>query len=423
MTRAGIELAAGSARAALGRMQAAVDALERSDPFARLPYALGGVLVILRDLGELDAALALIDRCEIESERLGLGFAVSDFRAQRASLLARGGDLAGAEVALAQAAGHRGTWRNLFHLEADADVALLRGDAAAASAAAQRALKSATAAPMPWRVRCTLDMGRVLAAAGAPALARDALDTTLALLDERFPAQRGRHHRAWLRAARACLEYEMGDLDGACDTLRDAWQEAGEEAGFLVRARWPAIQPVLWHALAREAIDPQEAFAAIEQAVPGGDAMLAMVGHPVAAVRRAALCSALAASHPVVCARRTTHHHGCSARSGHGHRSRQDRRDSGDVKSVVHSCRHELSDLVGQVARRDDGRRGTECTCQLQLRRIGVDCQDGTRSGQDRCLYDIQTNSTTAHHEYGLAGPYLGDISHGTKSCDDTTTQ
>ncbi len=300
MTRGGIELAAGSAQAALGRMHAVVDALERSDPFARLPYALGGVLVILRDLGELDAALALIDRCEIESERLGLGFAVSDFRAQRASLLARGGDLAGAEVALAQAAGHRGTWRNLFHVEADADVALLRGDAAAASAAAQRALESATAAPMPWRVRCTLDMGRLLAAAGAPALARDALDTTLAVLDERFPAQSGRHHRAWLRAARACLEYEMGDVDGGCDTLRDAWQEAGAEAGFLVRARWPAIQPVLWHALAREAIDPQEALAAIEQALPGGDAMLAMVGHPVPAVRRAALCSALAASHPAV---------------------------------------------------------------------------------------------------------------------------
>lgn len=300
ITRAGVELAAGPARIALEHMNAAVEVLEENDPFGRLPYTLGGVLVILRDLGAREAAFTLLDRCEEESGRLALGFGAGDFRAQRASLLAQRGDLPQAEVALAQAAGNVGVWRGLFHHEAEADVALLRGDGAAAAAAAQAALRSAAASPMPWQVRCTVEMAGVLARAGAPAVACGAIDATLGVLDERFPAERGRHHRAWLLAARACLDHEAGELDIACETLRRAWDEAGEEAGLLVRARWPAIQPVLWHALANGAIDPEAALPAIEEALPGGDALVAMVDHPDPVVRRAALSAALAAGHPAV---------------------------------------------------------------------------------------------------------------------------
>jgi LuxR family transcriptional regulator, maltose regulon positive regulatory protein len=300
ITRAGAELAAGPAEPALARMRSAVDALEQSDPFGRMPYALGGVLVILRDLGHREAALALLDRCEQESERLGQVFGAGDFRAQRASLLARAGDLPTAEVFLAQSARHRGVWRGLFHAEAEADVAIARGDGAAAAEAAQRALGCAASAPPPWQVRCTVEMATLLAQAGAPALARAAIDATLGVVDERFPAARGSHHRAWLLAARACVEHQAGDLGASCETLRCAWAEAGEEAGLLVRARWPAIQPVLWHALADDAIDSRAVLPALEEAVPGGDALVAMVDHPSPAVRRAALSAALAANHPAV---------------------------------------------------------------------------------------------------------------------------
>ena len=193
VAQSGVELAGGASRAALARLHAAIAELELNDPFGRLPYALGSALIMLRDMGEREAALAWLDRCEREAERVGLGWAVLDFRLQRASLLAQSGDLSRAEVELARA-GKRsgGGWREVYEAEAEAHVAMLRGDGATAAAAAQRAFKSIEGGPFAWGVVATVELagrtrGRRIARRRA----------------QRDRGHAGRPRRAHARAARA----------------------------------------------------------------------------------------------------------------------------------------------------------------------------------------------------------------------------
>ncbi len=148
-----------------------------------------------------------------------------------------------------------------------------------------------------------MELAGVLVDAGSPGAARSAIEATLADLDERMPGQYGRHHRAWLLAARACLEYRTGEPEAALESMGMSWRAAGDEAGLMVRAHWPAIRPVLWHALAEGDVTTEAVLTALQDAFPDGEALMAMVDHPVAEVRRAAVLAALAAGHPAVLAR------------------------------------------------------------------------------------------------------------------------
>jgi ATP/maltotriose-dependent transcriptional regulator MalT/DNA-binding SARP family transcriptional activator len=298
-----VALPAGRGRDALERLRKVIADLALDDPLGRLPYALGMAVLVLRDLGEWDAALEWLDRCEHEAERAGIGFMVRDSRRQRASLLAQRGELGRAELELSRAGTEEGTgWRTVHEGEAEAQIAMLRGDAAAAMAAAQRALAAVAPGPLPWRVWASVEMGQVLARAGAPDLARDAIATTLAALDETFPGADGRLHRARLLAARAGLELDAGARDAAAASLRESWEQAAGDADQVVRAHWPALRPVLWHALAEGAISHAAVLPALQAALPGGEALLALIDHPDAAVRRAALLAALGAGHPALLA-------------------------------------------------------------------------------------------------------------------------
>jgi ATP/maltotriose-dependent transcriptional regulator MalT/DNA-binding SARP family transcriptional activator len=303
VARVGVDPGAGRARDLLESLSATVAGLELDDPHGRLPYALNMAVLVLRDLGERDATLEWLDRCERAAERVGLGFVTRDCQLQRAILLAAQGDLSAAELGLARAGERRGTgWRGVHRPQAEAHVAALRGDTGEAIAAAQRALERVAPGPLCFRVWAAVDLAPLLAELGAPELARDAIDTTLAAHDEGFPGERGRFHRARLLAARACLEYAAGQPEPACESMRRAWEEAGEQADQVVRAHWPALQPVLWHALAKGAITPEAVLPAMQSAFPGGEALSAMIDHPEPAIRRAALLAALAANHPAVIA-------------------------------------------------------------------------------------------------------------------------
>lgn len=304
LARAGSELGAGRLRGALEPLRATIAQLEMEDPLGRLPYVFAVVLVILRTLGEREQALELIDRGEREAERAGLGFVLRDFWLQRATLLAQSGELPRAEAELAKAGKREGMgWRAVHDAEAEAQVAQLRGDSATAATAARQALSSVEKAPMPWRVLAAVEMCDVLAAAGAPEAAGEAIDEAMAALDERTPGESGRLHRAWLLSARAALEHRIGELDSACRNMRACWEEAGEAAEEMVRARWPTLRPVLWDALAAGVLTADEVLPVVQAAVPGGEALVAMVDHPDSEVRRAALLTAVNASHPAVLAR------------------------------------------------------------------------------------------------------------------------
>jgi DNA-binding SARP family transcriptional activator len=302
LTRSGTAFSAGRPSEALELLYESVSKLELDDPFARLPYVMGMALSMLRNLADRQTAFEWAARCEREAERVGLRWAVNDFRLQRASMLAQTGELSRAEVELARAGRRVGRgWLGVYQGEAEAHVANLRGDAEEAVAAALRALERAGLAPMPWRALATVEMAGVLSECGAPGSARAAIDTARTYLDEHFPGERGCLYRAWLLAARACVEFSTGEPDAACRSISAGWDEAGVIAGQMVRAHWPAVRPVLWHALAEGAIDADAVLPALQEAFPG--ALVAMVDHPAPAVRRSALSTALTAGHPAVLAR------------------------------------------------------------------------------------------------------------------------
>jgi DNA-binding SARP family transcriptional activator len=298
----GVDPGAGRARETLERLNDTIGSLWLDgDPHGRLPYTMEMVVLVLRDLGEREQALEWLDRCEHEAERVGLGFVARDCQLQRALLLAQAGELSRAELELSRAGHQRGTgWRGVHRPQAEAEVASLRGDAAEAVAAAQRAMARVSPGAVCFRVWAAVDMAPLLAANGEPGLAQAAIDGTLATLDHVFPGAGGRVHRARLLATQACLQFDGGDPDGACESVRRCFEEAGEEVGQVVRAHWPALRPVLWHALAEQAVTPDAVLPAMQQALPAGEALVAMVDHPDAAVRRAALSVALAADHPAV---------------------------------------------------------------------------------------------------------------------------
>lgn len=269
ITSAGTALASGDIEATLRYLTAEIQELEVHDPLGSLPYVMGMLLATRRNLGDRRDALEWVEACEREAERVGLGFALRDFRLQRATLLAQTGDLARAEAVLAQATKRGGTgWRAVFDAEAEAHVATLRGDGNAAIEAAGRALDAATTAPITWRVLTTIEMVELLAQSGAPDPASAAVEATLGWLDERFPGDPGRLPRAWLLASRASLQYRAGEPDAACRTLIEAWDAAGGAAPAMLRARWQTVRPVLWHALAEGAISSEELLPAMQEAFP-----------------------------------------------------------------------------------------------------------------------------------------------------------
>jgi DNA-binding SARP family transcriptional activator len=292
VVRVGVDLAAGHGRATLAWLDDAIAKLDRDDdPQGQLPYALNMRVLVLRDLGEREAALEGLDRCEGESERVGLGFVARDCQLQRAMLLE---ELPRAEIELARAGHRRGAgWRGLHRELAEAHVAALRGDVTGAVDASRRALERVAPGPPCFRVWAALEVVAI-----APEVARPAIDELLAEL----PRDHARLHRARLLAARAHLEHTRGESEVAGESVRRCWEEAGEEADQVVRAHWRTLRPVLWHALETGAVAPEAVLGAMQGAFPGGEALVAMVDHPHATVRRAALGAALAADHPAVLA-------------------------------------------------------------------------------------------------------------------------
>jgi DNA-binding SARP family transcriptional activator len=256
------------------------------------------------DIGQVTEALALFERAQRESDRLGLGFIARDAHLQRAALLAQRGELPEAELELELAGKRRGTgWRGVSRHAAEAFVAAARGDAAEAVAAAERALARVRPGVVCYRVWAALDMAVVLAQNGSPQLARRAIDDAQAALDDQFPGELGRYHRARLLATRAWLEYEDGEPERAYETLRRSWEEAGDQAHHVARAHWRRLRPILWQALADGAIEPAAVLPALEHVLPRGAALAAFTDHPEPAVRRAALSGALACNHPAALAR------------------------------------------------------------------------------------------------------------------------
>ena len=288
-----VDLPTGRLDDALVHIDQGIAALERADPFGRLPYVMLFKFGIHEERGEDEAALELGGHGREVARRTGLADWMGSAASMRlASLRARIGDLSGAEAELAAV---QPGWHALGTWELDATHATLaaaRGDAREARAAAERALAD-TAPKRSWfdRMRCAAMLAPVLVRAGHPGRAREVVEATLAARPPAFSGAR-------LGAILAWLLHEEGDEAGSVAALAAAWAEAGDQARHVVRREWPRVEGPLWAALEHGAVEPVAAVGAMADALPGGEALGRFTRHPVAAVRRAALQSAVAAGHP-----------------------------------------------------------------------------------------------------------------------------
>jgi ATP/maltotriose-dependent transcriptional regulator MalT/DNA-binding SARP family transcriptional activator len=287
-----VDLQCGALDAALARLRSAVAALERDDPFGRLPYLIGMVGSVHDERGEDDAALAAMARAERLAEETVLGGYIADVAARlTAGVHARTGRLAEAERELGRTAGHGLGW---YAGDADitrATIALERGDQGAAREGVRAAL--AAGALEPWRARWrnTALLAPLLAGAGRSAWARELVEDALAARPPLASCARLLALRAWLRG----LE---GDERGMLDDVASAWAEAGEAPEHLLRRERPRLEPLLWIALERWVLEPDAVLAAIAAVAPGGGAELPYTRHPRAPVRRAAVTALATSGHP-----------------------------------------------------------------------------------------------------------------------------
>lgn len=298
-----VRLPAGRADVTLTNPNAAIREFERHDPHGRLAISQLFTGLVHLDIGEVPEAMEWFQRSQREAERRGLGFVARDASLRRAVLLAQRGELAVAERALARTSAHEGTaWRSISRHTLEAFVAASRGDATAASAAADRALAQVRPGPVCFRVWAALDVAIALAQSGALGLAGSAIDEARSVLDEQYPGELGHYHRARLLATRAWLHFDSDQRDAAYDGLGRCLEEAGGNAHQVVRAHWRQLRPILWGALADGAIDSTAVLGAVDRALPG-EGLVAFVDHPEPTVRRAALSGALATNHPSVVSR------------------------------------------------------------------------------------------------------------------------
>ncbi len=288
-----VDLPCGRLDAALAGVRETVAQLERVDPFGQLTQVLGMGAAIHDYRGEPDDAVACFVRAEHLSQQTAFDGYVTHFgHVFRASLHARNGRLAEAELALSRSSARFPGW---FASDADvtrAAIAAGRGD----YDVLERAIESVTMVPWTPGVHATALLIPVLVAAGRRDRARDVVDEALAARPALASGARLLALRAWVRSL-------DGDEAGALADVRRAWEDAGDGTRHLLRRERPRLEPLLWKALERGVLAPEDVVEAVDAARPGGTAALALTRHPAPDVRRTAVLAAVASGHPRAVAR------------------------------------------------------------------------------------------------------------------------
>lgn len=283
---------AGRLKEAARKARAALAELERSDPFERAPFVRALLHLVLEEQGHDELALQETLRAQEEARRIGVeGYLVAMLQLHSVGIYARSGRLEEADRELARAVEfeHGTGWRQVS--AAQATLAAERGQLDRAAELAETTLARVKQGPFLQRVHAVAFLVPVLVRCGRPDRAREAVEETLACRRDGFYRGRLLALRAWLR--------EMAGDEGWSDDFAQAWEESDGGQDDLLRREWPRLEPLLWRALERGAIEPEGAVAAVQDAFPGGTQLVPLVEHPSPAVRRAAVGPALLSGHPL----------------------------------------------------------------------------------------------------------------------------
>lgn len=292
-----MDLPRGAVLASIERLRASLAELERDDPFGLRLYTMSWLGFMLEEAGRTAEVLAIARRL---AEECADGLAPSialHARNWRAQQNAVAGRLADAEADLALGGPATPGWLGYDWDQARAAVASLRGDAEEAVAAAERSLAQVRTGSLVFRFWAAADLVGVLWRAGRTTRAHEVIEQTLALIDERVPGDNGRFVRARMLALRAMLRHEQGDVQRARSDLLAAWEQAGAAIALILRRQWQGLEGVVWAALEEGALPAGSVVAGLADAALG-DALVALTGHPVDAVRHAALPAAVATGDP-----------------------------------------------------------------------------------------------------------------------------
>jgi DNA-binding SARP family transcriptional activator len=281
------------------RMQAAVQELERSDPFNRRLYFLATLAMMYSERGYPEAGLKVWMQVRAEGIGGSVPILVDSARAWCALLNATLGRRHEAETELALHEGQEKGWRDvLISGLAGACVAGLQGDAAETVAKANRTLAVAVRGPVVFFHRTATQLIPPLVAVGRLDRAHEVLDQTFDLVDQVYPGPLGCFLRGRLLALRAWLRHMEGDSTESDADLLLFWDEAGETLGHTLRREWDRLEAVVWAALERGVLEPERTVVALRRAFPEGLQLVAFLHHPVAAVRRFVLEPATASGDP-----------------------------------------------------------------------------------------------------------------------------
>jgi len=287
---------AGRLDAALEGAERAIAVMEEFDPVRWLPFTLWYAAYVQEARGEHAAAVALLERSRETTRRYGLGaYPAAVAGAIKAGCDARAGRLAEAEVELARATPQlTATWHGYDVELARAELAARRSDAGTVLTAAERAYALVRSGSLGERLRAAALLAPLLAGVGARTRACGIVDDALAACPGGGGAARLLALRGWLRD---------DDDDGALDDICAAWEAAGDQVRYLVRAEWPRIERLAWKAVAHGRLDAAEVVGVVLEAFPSGDSALGYLDHPIAAVRRTAASAVASSGHPDAAAR------------------------------------------------------------------------------------------------------------------------
>jgi LuxR family maltose regulon positive regulatory protein len=256
------------------------------------------------DVGRVEETLDFNERLTAEVRRTGTHPFVGTLGpVLRGWTLALAGRHREADAVVASLAGGGGappdTWAMAWVPATVAMTAAARGEVDTARGAAEYAISLTPRMPIMFADFIVCSLAPALAEIGDHDRARNLLEEALTRVEATLGRRAASYHVARLLAQRAWIREQEGDLAGAHEDVVTAFGLVEAAAAeHLVRAEWPRLRSLLWELLAQDALPAGQIVGAVESAFGDGPDVLAMAGHPSAAVRIAAAPAVAASGHP-----------------------------------------------------------------------------------------------------------------------------
>jgi LuxR family maltose regulon positive regulatory protein len=191
-------------------------------------------------------------------------------------------------------------WAMAWVPAAVAMTAAARGDAETARGAAEHALSQIPRMPIMFADFLVCSLVPALAEIGDRERALELLEAALARVETTLGRDAAGYHVARLLVQRAWVREQDGDVAGAHADVIAAFGLLDDPtvAEHLVRAEWPRLRSLLWELLAADELAAEVIVGHVAAAFGDGPDLLALAGHPSAAVRIAAAPAVAASGHP-----------------------------------------------------------------------------------------------------------------------------